>query len=409
MIQSMNSAVSGLNAQQTEMDVIGDDIANVSTYGFQSETAMFESALVETDEGATAPTGNSGGSNPIQEGLGVQVGSIETSETQGALTTTGNPSDLAVDGSGFFVLGSGAQQYYTRNGNFQLNSNSALVTSNGLSVMGWMANGSGVVNSNQPVSALSIPLGSTLIAQASANAVMQGNLNSGTAVGGTVTSAINLYDSLGNSVTATLTFTNTGPDAWTWTATGPAGGPALAGNGTLTFSSAGVMTASTGGPIAITNTDGAVTPQDVAVNFGAMSQLSSSSTASPLSQDGYGAGNLTSYNVGTDGTITGTYSNGITQTIGQVALATFANPGGLTQGNNGNLQISANSGVANIGTAETGGRGEIQSGTLESSNVNLADQFTSMITAERAYQADSQVITVADQMLQDLIQLQSQG
>ncbi len=401
MIQSMNSAVSGLNAQQTAMDVIGNDIANVSTYGYQSETAMFEAAIVQTDQGATAPQGTLGGTNPVQEGLGVQVGSVQVSQAQGSLTTTGQPSDLAVDGSGFFILGNGAQQFYTRNGNFKLDANSNLVSSGGLHVMGWMANAAGVVNSNQPVSALAIPMGSTLVAKASANAVMQGNLNAASPVGTTVTSAINLYDSLGGSTTASLTFTNTGPDAWSWAATGTG----VSGAGTLTFNSAGGVAASTGGPINLVNTDGSATPQAVAVNLTQMSQFSSANTVSPLSQDGYGAGSLTGYSVGNDGTITGTYSNGVTQTIGQVALAVFANPGGLSQTNDGNYQTSPNSGLANIGTANAGGRGAIQAGTLESSNVNLADQFTNMITSERAYQADSKVITVADQMLQDLVSL----
>jgi len=406
MMESMNSAVSGLGAQQTEMDVIGNNIANVNTIGFQASSTVFEEAMAQTLEGSDAPNGQTGGTNPQQVGLGVTVGTIAVSQTQGALQTTGTNTDLAIDGSGFFVLGQGSQQYYTRNGSFGLDSQSNLVDpSNGMHVLGWQANSSGAVNSNAPVTPIQIPLGDTIIAKASASAVMQGNLDAGTAVAGTVTAAVNLYDSLGNPNSVTFTFTNTASDAWSWTAAGTGITVGAANQGTLTFNSTGALTGSTGA-LQIVNATGAATPQAVAVDFSKMTQFASANTASPMSQDGYASGTLTTFTIGQDGTISGTYSNGVNQSIGQVALGTFSNPGGLIMTADSLYQSSSNSGSVDIGTPEAAGRGSIQSGSLEMSNVNLADEFTTMVTTERAYQANSKVITVCDELLQDLINMQ---
>jgi flagellar hook protein FlgE len=402
----MYSGVAGLMAHQTEMDVIGNNIANVDTVGFQSSSAVFESQVSQTMQGAGAPGATTGGTNPLQVGLGVSVASIQVDETQGSMQSTGVPTDLAIDGGGMFVLSQNGQNYYTRAGSFGLDANANMVDpANGMYVMGWQADATGAINTNAPIAPVQIPLGNTIIAQATSAASMQGNLNSASAVGATVASTVSVNDSLGNSISVNLTFTNTGPDQWSWTAAGPGVTVGAFNQGTVTYNAQGGVAAQTGGLELADPTSGAAIPQDIAMDLSNVTQFSEASSVSPKTQNGYTAGTLTSFNIGQDGTITGTFTNGVIKPLGQVALAGFSNPGGL-QAVGSSLNVATpNSGPVQIGTAESEGRGNIQSGTLEMSNVNLADQFTSMIVTERGYQANSKIITTADEMLQDLVNL----
>jgi flagellar hook protein FlgE len=407
MMQSMYSGVAGLNTQQTEMDVIGDNIANVSTVGFKSSDAIFEEALAQTMQGASTPTKNLGGSNPVQIGLGVQIGSIQVSQSQGSLTNTGKNTDLAVDGAGFFVMGGpGGEKYFTRDGAFGLDGQCHLVSpSNGYFVEGWQADVDGNIKSDQPVSPIQVPLGSSIVARASDAGAMEGNLDSGTAVGGQVTSAINLYDSLGNCRSVTLTFTNEGNNSWSWAASGSGVKAGSKNQGTITYNPDGVVVSSTGTVELDNSATGAQSPQDIALDFTKTTQYAASSTMSPANQNGYPAGTLDSFTISATGVVTGTFTNGINKAVGQIALANFSNPSALQRMGNSLFQPSNNSGLANVGTAQSGGRGAINTGTLEASNVRLADQFTDMIQTERAYEANSKIISVADEMLQDLVNL----
>jgi flagellar hook protein FlgE len=406
MMAAMYSGVAGLTAHQTEMDVIGNNIANVDTVGFKSSSAIFESQVSQTLSGAGAPNATSGGTNPLQVGLGVGVASIDLNLTQGSMQTTGQSTDLAINGAGMFILNQNGQNYFTRNGAFGLDSNANLVNpSNGMFVEGWNATNTGVINTNGPVGAIQTPLGNTIIAQASANAAMQGNLNSGTPIGGTVNSTVTLNDSLGNPVSVDLAFTNVGPDQWNWTAAGPGIAVGAFNQGTITYTVQGGVAAQTGALEINNPASGAAMPQDVNIDFGKITQFSTPSSVSPQSQDGYDAGTLTSFTIGQDGVITGTFTNGVIRGLGELALAGFSNPGGLSAVGSSLYVPTPNSGSAEVGTANSEGRGSIMVGTLEMSNVNLASEFTSMITTERGYQANSKIITVADEMLQDLVNL----
>jgi flagellar hook protein FlgE len=406
MMAAMYSGVAGLTAHQTEMDVIGNNIANVDTVGFKSSSAVFETEVAQTLAGAGAPSANAGGTNPVQVGLGVTVGSINTDLTQGSMQTTGQPTDLAINGGGYFILSQDGQNYYSRDGAFGLDSNADLVNpSNGMFVQGWNANSAGVVNTNGPVSSIQIPLGNTIIAQATTAASMQGNLNSSAAVGTQVTSTVTVNDSLGDPISINMTFTNTAPGQWSWTASGTGITVGALNQGTITYNANGGVAAQTGSLELNDPTSAAAMPQDMTIDFSQITQFATPSSVSPLTQNGYDAGTLTSFTIAQDGTISGTFTNGQNQVLGQVALAGFSNPGGLSAVGSSAYVTTPNSGAAEIGTANSEGRGSIMSGTLEMSNVNLASEFTSMITTERGYEANSKIITVADEMLQDLVNL----
>ncbi len=407
MLRSMDDAVSGLQAHQRWLDVIGNNIANVSTVGYKSQDLTFSQLFAQTVQGGGAPTATQGGVNPQQIGLGVGIGSETTSESQGALQTTGNPTDMALQGNGYFVLQQGnGGTGYTRVGTFGFDANGNLVSNGtGDKVVGWMANGQGTlpVPNAANLQTLHIPQTSTLAPQATTSASFDGNLDPSTATGAPgVTVPLTVYDSLGNPVTINVNLQRTAANAWAWTASGPDG---ATGTGSFDFTSGGVFSAGTAtGQIQLTPTDGAA-PMTLTPDFSGCTQDAGSSTISPQSQNGYGAGTLQSLSVDASGVITGTYSNGHTLTLAQVAVATFPNPQGLLQASQGIYVQANNSGLAQVGVAGTGGAGTIVGGALEGSNVDLAQQFTEMIAAERGFQANAQVVQVANTLLQTLVQL----
>ena len=406
MLRSMDDAVSGLQAQQQWLDVIGNNIANVSTTGYKSQNLNFAQMFAQTVNGGTAPTAATGGINPQQVGLGVTVGSESTNEAQGTLQTTGNPTDLALQGNGYFVLHSAGQgTLYTRVGIFGFDANGNLVSqANGDQVQGWMANALGQlpVQNTANMSGITIPQTSTLPPQARTQATLVGNLNPATSTTASVQVPLTVYDSLGNPITIDINLQRTSANNWTWTASGPDG---AAGTGAFDFSSTGAFKGvTTAGQITLTPTDGSAA-MTIAPDFSGSTQYGGTTTLTPQSQNGYPAATLQSLSVGASGKVTGTFSNGHTMTLAQVAVATFPNPEGLLQTGQGMYQAANNSGLPTVGIAGTGGAGTIASGSLEGSNVNLARQFTNMISAERGFQANAQVVTVANTVLQTLVQL----
>ncbi len=407
MLRSMDDAVSGLQAHQQWLDVIGNNIANVSTAGYKSQDLTFSQLFAQTVQGGGAPSATTGGVNPQQIGLGVGIGSETTNESQGALQTTGSPTDMAMQGNGYFMLQQGTGgTAYTRVGTFGFDANGNLVSNgNGDKVVGWMANGVGKlpVPNSANLQAINIPQTSTLPPQATTSASFAGNLDPSTATGAPgVTVPLTVYDSLGNPITLNVNLQRTSANNWTWTASGPDG---ATGTGSFDFTSGGAFNAvTTTGQIQVTPTDGAAA-MAITPDFSGCTQDAGSSTVSPQTQNGYGAGTLQSLSVDSSGVLTGTYSNGHTLTLAQVAVATFPNPQGLLQGGGGLYQQGNNSGLAQVGVAGTGGAGTIVGGALEGSNVNLAKQFTEMIAAERGFQANAQVVTVANTLLQTLVQL----
>jgi flagellar hook protein FlgE len=437
MMRSMFAAISGLKNHQTMMDVVGNNIANVNTTGFKQSRVTFQDILSQTVRGASGPQGGRGGVNAEQIGLGVVLGGIDTIQSQGTLQSTGKSTDMALQGDGYFVMSDGKQNFFTRDGSFDLGIDGTIVNpSSGLHVMGWQADPTtGLVDTTVPASTITVPVGAGMIGKASTVLNLLGNLDSNNGIGGTLavpavpgsacppvvaaipavpaTSAVpsggpvalstTVYDSQGNAVQVDLVATKTAANVWAITVAAP---PTLAGTTTsLTFDGAGKVI--TGGNTmtvsGIASTTGAL-PWAAAIDLSAVTQLAGASSLIS-DTDGASAGSLTSFTVGQAGDITGVYSNGFKQALGQIALGGFANPSGLVKAGGNLFQASPNSGNANIGAAGTGGRGTIATGFLEGSNVDLAQQFTNMIMAERGFQANSKVITTSDEILQDLVNL----
>lgn len=419
MIQAMYSGVSGLKAFKTKLDVIGNNVANVNTIGFKGSRVNFRDMLSQTISGGNGPGATLGGINPMQVGLGVTVGSIDVNQIQGSLQATGKMTDAAIEGGGFFVLSTGSGMQYTRDGAFGVDGAYNLVSSSGLRVMGWAADAAGNVNVSQPISDIRIPIGQMSIAKPTSIVRFGGNLDA-VSTAATAPCEVNpsIYDSLGIKHELKVAFTKTAnPNEWSFAVTS-AEGTVTNGTGTVVFDTAGkVMDIKDAGgnsmgtdlvsavQLDLTTANGSTKPIQFDISLGSVSQLQGMSTAGPTYQDGIGLGTLVSFSIGKDGTVSGQFDNGSVQTLGRVALAEFANPVGLNKVGSNMLAESPNSGTAQIGAPGTGSRGKIASGFLESSNVDLSSEFTEMIVAQRGFQANSRIITVADQVLQELVQL----
>ena len=411
MLRAMYSGVSGLLANEEMLDVIGNNIANVNTVGFKSGSADFASVLSQTVSGAASPQNGDGGTNAAQVGLGVQVAGIGTDFTQGADQQTGVSTDLAVEGSGMLVVNQGGQQLYTRDGTLSFDANGDLVNPEGAIVQGWMAATGGAINNNGPLTNIVVPTTTLIPPIPTATVTIGGNLPTNPTVNAagtaTVDSTTNVYDAQGTATPITFAFTytaGTGGAAGTWAVQAQdASGTDIGTSQALTFNSSGVLTAPTNYALALGT---GATAQNVAINFAAQGAglVSYGGTSSVnISQDGQGTGNLQSITIGGDGVLSGIFSNGQTETLGQVAVAGFSNPSGLTNAGGSMYNTSANSGTPQIGAAGTGGRGTISSGVLEGSNVDLSQAFSDLIVAQRGFEANSKVVTTSDQILQDLI------
>ncbi|HLI15992.1 MAG TPA: flagellar hook protein FlgE [Acidimicrobiales bacterium] len=417
-VRSLAAADSGISTMQTMIDTIGDNVANANTTGYKATTPQFEDVLTEQLQPASGASGGLSSTNPAAVGAGVQVAAMNTDFSEGSIVQTGVPSDVAIQGNGFFVISSAGQTYYTRDGAFQLDVNGTLETASGAQVLGW-APGKPTTG---PTGPLSIPAGLTSPPQETANVTLAGNVDAGAASPVTATST--LYDAQGNTVPLTLTFTPTG-SANQWLLQASLAGSNLFATGVvLTFDSSGQLASYSvdGGPTTPVGAGGASVAStralpagyqwnESAINFvlpapsspAALTQFAQGSTVAVGEQDGYGAGTIESYSIGATGTITGAFTNGQTQQLGTIALATFTNPSGLE--NNGNLeyQETAASGRPLVGTAGTGGRGTLLGGALEQSNVQLASQLTSLIEAQTDYEADTKVIATTQTVLQALV------
>lgn len=568
LTSALFTGLSGLSVNQTQMNVVGNNIANVNTVAFKSSRAVFSPQYYVTDQSGSPPDGNYGGSNPSQTGLGAQVAAIQQNFTQGSIQPTGNPTDMAINGQGFFVTQDSSQgQEFTRAGDFTVNSNHDLVTSSGAYVQGYGVDSTGKVLQGQ-LQNVTIPLGDETISKPTSVASLSGNLaadgtpaagesvldsqdltisagagggtpvattllsslvtaSTGTAAftsgqvltftpqrngsnmpaetftvsptstvadlqtffnnslgidtsvagagtniiagaaansidlqvvgnsgadnaitipagsfadangntplsfsadptsdptGESTSTSMTLYDSLGAPVVVNLTTvlqstSNTG-STWKFYATSadnndPANpGATLVGTGTLNFNNQGQLQTETGNDLTIHRSGTGANPVlPVTLDFSGVSALAqdashTGSSISLSSQDGIQIGTLTSFSVGGDGIITGSFDNGQTKALGQIALATFNNPNGLTNLGGNNYATASNSGVAVISAPSTLGGGTIQSGALEQSNVDLSTEFTNMIVASTGFSAASRVISTSDEMLTDLLNSQ---
>jgi flagellar hook protein FlgE len=319
---------------------------------------------------------------------------------------------MALAGNGFFVVQQSGVQSLTRAGNFQLSSNGSLITQDGQQVMGYAAV-NGVVNQNSSLTPITIPVGLNEGAQATQNFSVTTNLNSGATVGTSFSTPVQIFDSLGQSHQATVSYTKTATNTWSYSVALPAGdaGAPTNNTGTLTFDTSGNLLSPSGSVNNITFpglTDGA---SDLSFNWNlnnssgtpTISQLASASSNTGSLQDGFTSGVYQSFVVDSSGVITAQFSNGRTSTIGQLAVATVANTAGLTASGGNNFATTAASGLASVGVAGAGGRGTLDDGALEQSNVNISTEFSNLIVAQRAFEANSKTVTTFDTVSQDVL------
>jgi flagellar hook protein FlgE len=420
---AMYSGVSGLMAEDDALGVIGNNLANTNTVGFKESRAIFETVL----GGTVGEVGAVGG--------GVRMATAQQVFAEGSLQNTGQPTDVAISGDGFFVVngnvGGVSGNYYTRAGQTSLSANGTLVNPDGMAFQGYMANGNGTFSTsmtNIQVDTAAIP------PQPSKTLTITANLDS-TATPPTLpwdpqnpantsnfSTSLQVYDSLGNAHTMSVYFQNTGAGTWTYHVLGngseiqggTAGQNDEVATGTLTFNTNGSLqsnTLTTGGTVSF---NGATANQPLTFNFGSqvanggtgmdgITQFGSPNSVSAQSADGYSSGALSSIQIDSSGVVSGVYSNGQTIAIAQMAVAKFQSDTGLGQAGQNLWTATADSGAAADGQAGTGGRGALVSGSLESSNVDIATQFTDLIAHQTGFEASSKTITTADQMLQDLI------
>lgn len=384
MLRSLFSGISGLRSHQTMLDVTGNNIANVNTVGFKSSSVQFQDSLSQLVRNSTFPRASAGGSNPAQVGLGVQTVAIRTNSSSGASQPTGVPTDLMIAGDGFFVVRSGAETLYTRNGGFSFDANGRLTSADGALVQGWTAQ-NGTVTTGQGLGNITLPVGAVAPAVATSTTTATGNLPSGTAVGGTIMRDIQVYGSDGTPSALQLTFTRTA-----------AGWDVSDGVGATT--SLAFVNGVQAGPSSIVS--GGIT-----VDLSAVTGYAEVSSLELSAQNGRSAGSLVSYALTDDGSLVGRFSNGESEVLARIALANFTNPGGLEKTGSSQYRPSANSGEPIIGQAGENGLGDIMSGVLEMSNVDLSQEFTNLIVAQRGFQANARIITTSDEVLQELTNL----
>lgn len=413
--KAMWAGVSGLAAESQALGVVGDNIANSNTLGFKMSRALFEDVL--------------GGAVGQNVGGGVRMNRPQQIFSQGTMINTGQPTDLALSGDGFFVVNGSMDgvngNFYTRAGNFNPDANGFLVNSQGMRVQGYGVNPDGTINGK--MGDIQLPTG-PIPAKATSEFEIDANLNASAEIQtfdinnpsttSDLTVPMKIYDSLGNAHDVDVYFTKTGTNTWEYNVVtdgaelDPAAvGPQSLTTGTLGFDPAnGSLQASPPPTFSATFAGGGAPNQTVTLDFGAgmdgLTQTAAeTSTTTFISGDGYSAGTLAGVKVGADGTVTGTYSNGEELAIAQLAVAKFASNQGLTRVGHNSWAETRASGSATIGAAGAGGRGAIVAGALEQSNVDIAAQFVEMISHQRSFQANSKTITTADEMMQEIVNL----
>jgi flagellar hook protein FlgE len=403
-------ALSGLQANSVALNTIGNNLANLNTTAFKGQTTAFEDLFYQQ-------IGQSGSGDAIQLGAGTRVSGTSTNFTEGTILpdSNSNSADMALAGNGFFVVQQGGVQSLTRAGNFQLSSSGNLITQDGQQVMGYAAV-NGVVNQNSILTPITIPVGLNEGAQATQNFSVTTNLNSNATVGTSFSTPVQIFDSLGQSHQATVSYTKTATNTWSYSVALPPGdatGVPTNNTGTLTFDTSGNLVSPTGSVNNITFPTLADGASDLSFNWNlnnssgtpTISQLAAASSNTAKSQDGFTSGVYQSFVVDSAGVITAQFSNGRTSTIGQLAVATVANTAGLTASGGNNFMTTAASGLATVGVAGAGGRGTLDDGALEQSNVNISTEFSNLIVAQRAFEANSKTVTTFDTISQDVLSM----
>lgn len=423
ILDAMYSGVSGLTAESDALDVIGNNLANTNTVGFKESRAIFENVL-------GAAVGSEG-----SIGAGVRMSTAQQIFAEGSLENTGNATDVALSGDGFFMVNGNVSgvngTFYTRAGETSLNANGTLVNPDGLAFQGYAANSTGgfstaIGDITVNTAALSPKTTTTMTVTANLNSsdtppALPWNAQNAVATSNFSTS-MQVYDSLGDAHTVSVYYQNTGTGTWTYHVLangsevqgGTPGQMSEIATGNLDFNSNGSLQSNTvtaGGTVSFT---GATANQPLTFNFGTpvasggtglngITQFGSTDTITAQSQDGYASGALSSLSIDDSGVVSGVYTNGQTIAIAQMAVAKFQNDQGLGQAGQNCWTATQDSGQAAVGSAGTGGRAAIVSGSLEESNVDIATQFTDLIAHQRGFEANSKTITTADQMLQDVL------
>lgn len=416
---SFSTSLSGLNANQQKLSVIGNNLANINTVGFKASNVSFADLVSQNIGGSSI--------NPMQVGLGVAVGAVTPNFTQGGLEATGVATNVAIQGDGFFLVGDPAQRTYSRAGNFGFDANGRLVTADGKGVQGYTAVNpiTGLIDTTGqptdivvPPGVLRPPVPTTLFSTTS-------NLDASALVGDTFAASVQIYDSLGDAHVATVTYTKTGVGAWGFDVTVPGaevtggtpGTPFSINTGTLAFDATGTLVTVNGGAAADVAIAGPAWANGAtataftwdlvdANNVPSLTGYSATSATSSVTQNGAATASVTSVIIiDAEGRLQASLGAGRTVAVGQLAMASFNNPQGLVKLGTNHFSESLASGSPSVGTAGSGGRGLMTGGALEQSNVDIAQEFTQMILAQRGYQANSKSITVADELLLETLNL----
>ena len=411
--------LSGLTADSTALSAIANNLANQNTTGYKDVRVLFRDLFYQG-------LGTTGAGDPIQVGAGTQVGSMPGTFTQGSVSSTGVSTDVAIQGEGFFIVQDNGVTTYTRAGNFSVDKSNFLVTEEGQQVLGYPAV-NGVIDTGAAIAPLQLGAGSISPPTPTSGVQIQANLNSDAAVNDAFSTPVTIYDSLGSTHVLTFTFTKTAANTWGYSLSipaaelspvVPAGGGApvpqtgILATGSLSFDGNGILTTPAADVTAIPITGFVDGASDLTFDWQlyngttpVVTQVAAPSSTSSTLQDGSASGSLVSFSIGGDGTVTGSFSNGRTAALGQLALASFGNQQGLQRvGSNGFTETLA-SGQAVAGVAGTGGRGSLAGGALELSNVDIATEFANLIVAQRAFEANAKAITTFDEITQDTINL----
>jgi len=411
---ALYTAISGLQSNTQAMTVTGNNIANSNTVGFKTSSTVFADLL-------SANIASSSGSSQV--GRGSQVQTVQTDFSQGGFETTESGTDLAIEGSGFFIVNDPLSQtdLYTRNGNFSFDDSGYLVTADGYRVQGSTFNRDGLLASGN-LSDIQVDQVSQIEAKQTENVSLQTNLDANADLLGTFAIATpedssnyatttTIYDSLGSSHLLSCYFTKTGDQTWEWNlavdsaelTVGGADDLTLVGTGTLNFDSNGNLTTGAMATVAALDWANGASAQPLTYTF-ATTQFDSDSTVFSQDQDGYASGEVTDVDIAADGTVSAVYANGETIAVAMISLASFTNPDGLDSEGGSLFAATAESGTPTIGYAGAS-QGTLVTQALELANVDLAAEFVDLITIQNGYTANSRVITTTDEMLQELLNL----
>ena len=410
---AFQQGLSGLNSASKNLDVVSNNVANATVVGFKSSRALFADVYASSLSGAGAS----------EIGIGSRVAAISQQFSQGNVSSTSNPLDVAINGNGFFRLSKSGTISFSRNGQFHLDPGGYLVNADNLRVTGYGVDAAANIVATTPID-IQIPtadipplatstfrFGANLDAGSAQPASAVFNLADPTSYNNTTSGTV--YDTLGNSHILSYYFVKTAT-AGQWnmyasvdgTAVGNVNLGAGAGNPlVLNFDTSGTLTTTMPVNATLAITGGAATPIAISLDMGGTSQFGSPFSVNQLFQDGYASGRLSGINIGVDGTIKGRYTNGQSQNLAQIVLASFANPNGLKPIGQNQWSDSPDSGLAVVGTPNSGNLGVVQSSAVEDSNVDLTAELVSMIMAQRVYQANAQSIKTQDELLQTLVNL----